>query len=155
MSAEGFEKTRIQNPDEAHEEANMLSAQVEESLGGPTAEDYDNALVMLEELQKEAENESPLVNKVMSPMKSALAGSIAAGSSAGEILGLALVNVGNKVLPISEAWKKRDRQDLLNAVEAMGDSYEMHRANLASARERLEQWKAEAEDYAKRQTEQE
>lgn len=156
MSAEGkFEKTRIQDPDVAHEEANMLRVDQESRMEGremPSAQDYDEALQYLEELKKEAENESLLVNRVIDPMRSTLAGSIAVGSRALEILGLAIVNIGNTFVPTPKIWKERNRQELIDAVNGIGKSYEMHRANLASAQEKLETWKAEAEEFAKRQT---
>ena len=151
MSAEGkFEKTRIQNPDEAHEEANMLRVEAGEA---PTAEDYDRALVMLEELQEEASHGSKSVDRMTKPMRNALAGFVAAGGAAPELLGLALVNVVGTVGSAIGAdsplrMPKLERYRLIERVKRIADDYEIHKDNLASARERLERWKAEAEKTA-------
>lgn len=62
-----FEKTRIQDPEKAHDVANMVSSETEAFFGDILpVEDYDIALDSLEELQEEARHESQTGKEVKS-----------------------------------------------------------------------------------------
>ncbi len=153
MSIEGgVNKHSPESPEEerAHEEANILSSQFE-GKEKPTADDYDKALVLLDELKEEADRESPSVDKISRPIRDFMAGSIEATSATLELLGLAI----NSFAPnfgIPKEWREKNRQELIERFKSIPENYRGHRQNFESARERLERWKKEAEEFAKSKT---
>lgn len=73
MSNEGeFEKTRIQNSDEAHEEANLLSFSKSTAENRPTAKDYDEALGWLNAIQEDISQGSELDDKTIKLLRERL-----------------------------------------------------------------------------------
>lgn len=136
-----FEKTRIQNPDTAHEEANMLRVEAGEA---PTAEDYDVALEKLEELQEVASHGSESIDKVTKPLRIALAGFIAVTGRWPELLTLAILNAGGAVGMVPKRLHEQNRRELIEKLKQIPKDYESDKLNLSTARERLEQWKAKA-----------
>jgi len=73
MSNEGkFEETRIKNPDEAHEEANILSFARSTLEHRPTAEEYEEALGWLNALQEDISQGSELDDKTIKLLRGRL-----------------------------------------------------------------------------------
>ncbi|MFH1178158.1 MAG: hypothetical protein V1711_00320 [bacterium] len=160
-----FEKTRVQDPGKALEEGNMMMSHLaekekwrQEYYGNddyveffkhekPTVEDYDDALFFLNELGKEASHESLLIDKTARPMRTLLAGLVAAVGSWPELLALAMGSIA------PTRWKEKNRQELIEKLKEMPDNYRVLREDLSSAREKLEKWKAEADEFAKKQNE--
>lgn len=160
MSAEGFEKTRIQNSDEAHKEANMIrfEAQPFYTNERPKSVDYDKALAALENLRKDAQKESPIIDAMARPIKN-LMSTIHAEGAAGELLGWALVvgsgTIANALNTYSDEDLKKAKKEFHKRLEELPADYErdyqFYLTELSSARQRLEKWKAEAEEFAKKQ----
>ena len=155
MSAEGFEKTRIQNPDEAHEEANMIRLNAQESFavsknkdGKPKARDYEEALEMLVELQEDA-REGTSIDKIVSKIQ-------LGSERAGEILDLAFLNIADMTGP-SDSFSRGDRSRLIAMVKGFVEGYkadvQRKEDRIISARKTLEDWKAKAEDLVRKETE--
>ena len=155
MSAEGFEKTRIQNPDEAHEEANMIRLKAQESFavsksedGKPKARDYEQALEMLEELQEDAKKGTAL-DQIISKIR-------LGSERVGEILDLAFLNVAD-MTTFSDGFTRGDRERLVTMVKGFVEGYktDVQRGEdrIISARKTLEDWKARAEESVKMEAE--
>ena len=162
MSAEGFEESRIQNPDEAHGEANMLKAQVEAVHTGEeelTAEDYDAALAVLEQLEEEVH--SPVVEGAIRPLRDVASGITALSANTLDLLGWSLLSI----LPMPQSIKneamragaKLPREKVVELIRGLGagegkiaEDYETLRTTFATAREVLERRRIEAEGIAKR-----
>ena len=138
------------NEQEAHDEANMLSV---EAGPRPTARDYDEALALLERLQMDAERESEVTDKMAKPVKSIFAGLVTAAGAAPKLFALAFLNVlhATKLSGTPKEYRENDLQQLKDAIENIPETYDRIRGDLASAREQLEAWKAEAEEFAKNQ----
>jgi hypothetical protein len=163
MSIEGnFERSRIQDPEKAHEEANMLKAQAEKDWArfrhgkeNLTADDYDDALVALEKLQGEVL--SPTAEKAMKPVREIMASVGSLSINAQDLVGWSLLSV----VPAS-LWEKigieeddLPQERLIKFVKALsegklGKDYRRNRTELSSAREILERRRIEAEEIAKR-----
>ncbi|MCR4276239.1 MAG: hypothetical protein NUV90_02555 [Candidatus Parcubacteria bacterium] len=162
MSAEGFEKTRIQDPEKAQEMANMVKAQAEShaekfhrSKENLTAEDYNKALTLLEQLQKELL--SPAAEKATKPVRDLMAAVGAVGDNVQDLLGWTLLSV----VPAS-FWKKAGiretalpQERLIEFVKALGEGklvedYKANRVALESAHEMLKRRRVEAEEISKR-----
>lgn len=152
MSAKNnFEKTRIQDPDRAHEEANMLLVGILSPFGEfrPTVQDLETALAGLEELQVEASRESLAIDKMTRPLKTALAGFVEGREAALELLALALVTAGSAFgMYPDKHLEEKDRRIIMENLKKTKTKYEMHRYNLSSAHEQLEIWRRDAEEYA-------
>jgi hypothetical protein len=143
MSIEGgnYEKTRIQDPNEAHEEANMLRV---EAGDAPKAEDYDKALAYLDELQGKAEKGSP------SKLDSLLAGLIEGTVGAMDLVALALLPGAKLLAGGGRTSKEEIQRSLMERYEQMGENIdfmksEMNEARMNEARRTLEEWKERAE----------
>ena len=148
MSAEDkFEKTRIQNPDEAHEEANMVS--VEAGEGRPTAKNYRDALEQLESLEKEANEGS------VESMDKALRVFTAGAGVAVERIPRLLVAAALNVMPYPKNVKESTRimlgGGIIEQLKRIPADYEKKRILFQTAREELEKWKADAEEFSKKQ----
>ncbi|OYV63340.1 MAG: hypothetical protein B7X03_02255 [Parcubacteria group bacterium 21-58-10] len=149
MSTEGdFEKTRIQNQDEAHEEANMLTFALE---GGekPTAKDYDEALRQLEILEEETnEGTAESMDKAMHVF-------VSGTSVALDRIPKLLVAAALNVFPYPENVKESVRKDfgggVIEQLKNIPKDYKERRALFQTAREELERWKTEAETFASKQ----
>jgi hypothetical protein len=143
MSIEGgnYEKTRIQDPNEAHEMANMLRVGADERS---TPEYYDKALAELNKLQERAEKGDP------SMFDSLLAGAIA-GVDAGVDLAVLALLPGAKLVAGGGTTSKEDiHRTLVERYEQMGKDFsfmkeEMNGARMNEAKRTLERWKDEAE----------
>lgn len=149
MSLEGnFEKTRIQNQDEAHEEANMLRFEVGNEA---TVEDYDRALALLDELEAKTSTESSNVSNIRDFAAKLASGSFVGIGSAGELIGLAIMKAGATVGPYPKNMKEHMNQSIAEQLKRIVDNYEGTKIDLSSARTRLEKWKLDAEESAKQQ----
>lgn len=147
MSAEGnFEKTRIHNPDEAHEEANMMKIEAGEQA---TAEDYDEALAWLEKLQEEADRGGDGIANEQ--LRKITAGFVAGGGAAIDLLALSVLAAGTTIGPYPKHLAERGRQELVDRFRRIATDYQDFKNLMVPARERLEQWKAEAERAATEQ----
>jgi hypothetical protein len=137
-----LKKDEIEKPlskDEAHDEANMMNVKlkvdprfgdIREKHGEkPTAEDYDKALEIVEQMKKMAEEE-PLTEKVFSGM-SRLA--VKAGFGTAEVFG-AMAGIGGASGPAEMIDQKK-----IKVLE-----------NLEDASTKLKKLKAEAEEFGKR-----
>ncbi len=135
-----FEKTRIQDPDKAQEEANMLRVEAGES---PTAEDYDKALSLLSELEKKASQGSATVDQITRPLRNALAGTVTVGGKWLDLLALSITSMGPGVTG------RESRRELIEILKQMPEDYKFTKEELSTAREKLEQWKKKAAAVAK------
>lgn len=113
---EEFEKKRIQSSDEAHEMANMIRTEAGENA---TVADYDEALVLLDEFQEEAKDES------YSP---GFLAKLSEASSAGRLLVKALLSAERSDYPglphdspsarkFLEDWKKEAQESVEKQTE--------------------------------------
>lgn len=126
----------------------MLRVRVGEEA--PVAEDYDRALAYLDELEEESKLNSESVDKVTKPLRNVLAGIVVAGGTAGELLGLALLNLGTHVGMYPKSIREEDRRRLVERIKQIPADFKSHSDNLSSARELLEKWKEEAEAIHKK-----
>lgn len=134
------EETRIQNPDEAHEKANMLQVEVGEQA---TPEDYDEALSWLEKLQEEADRGGDGIDNKQ--LRKTIAGFVAAGGAAIDLLALSITTAGTTIGPYPKRIAEKSRQELVDRLKRIATDYQDFKNVMIPARERLEQWRAEAE----------
>jgi hypothetical protein len=146
-----FEKTRIQDPEQAHEEANMLQFEAGET---PTVDDYDRALERLIALQEMAETEPATEGAVSEYGRKFLGGLVAGGGSVIDLIALAVL-AGATSIPgsVPKSFREKARKDLVERFTRIGSDYEDVKAIMAPARVQLEKWKEEAEEYAAQQKE--
>ncbi len=129
------------NKDEAHEEANMMNVKlgVDTYFGGmrekngrkPTAEDYDKALEVVEQMKKMAEEE-PLTEKVFSKI-SRLA--VKVGFGIAEVF-VVMAAPGAAMVTGTATKLEYKKEDVLKKLE--------------DASTKLRELKAEAEEFGKR-----
>lgn len=152
MSAEGKPEDKKLNLEEAHEEANMLSSYLE---GGekPTAKDYDDALFQLEMLQKDIAEES-VPESIDKALRVFVSGASVVLDRVPRLLVAAALNVMPYPKNVKESTRKTLGGGIVEQLKGIPKNYEERRALFQTAREELEKWKAEAEEFAKKQTEQ-
>jgi len=141
-------KTGIKDSEQAHEEANMLASYVE-GKERPTTKDYENALNQLEMLE-EAANKGAVES-----MDEALRAFVAGGSVAIDRIPRLLAAAALNVMPYPKNAKESIKGMLgggvIEQLKRIPQDYEERRALFQTAREELEKWKAEAEEFAKKQ----
>ncbi len=142
-----IEKNRIQDPSAAHAEANMLKM---EAGDNPTAEDYDEALHLLELLKEDshfAGVHSPRMQKVLMALT-------VIGGGALDLFTRSLLAAGTTVFgPLVAPKEQREmiRKELIEKLKAVPADYKELVDQAESARVRLEEWKAKAEEAASTQ----
>lgn len=144
--------------DEAHKEANMMRVKLgddpeAEYLKSRTPAEYNEALSELENLQEQASRESSSFDgKAARSMKDGMAGLVAIGGQAAELIGLAIASVAIGANP--KLQRERDQLKLVEKIKGIPDDIKMVRSFMQSAHEKLEIWQKEAEVFSKKQTEQ-
>lgn len=149
-----FEKTRVQNADQAHEEANMMSVALERRYPPtekpPTAEDYNKALSWLSELQHAVASETPATIKAERALTIFNEAFVFVAFKVPALLvGGALLDV----LHYPENVKTEAGGGLVEQFKTLVKESKNLASTFQSAHDELEKWKKEAEEFAKKQTE--
>lgn len=143
-----FERSRIQDPEQAQEMANMLASALE-GKENVTARDYDEALNQLEILQRTIDEE-PVPESIDKALRTFAAGTALVTQRVPRLLVAAALHI----IPYPRNVKDRIRQEVgggvIGQLQGVGNEYKEIRRLFQTAREELESWKAEAEEFGRK-----